>query len=365
MSVFDHGGMPPRRIAVLRALQLGDLLCAMPAFRAIRRALPESEITLIGLPWARAFTRRFREYVDDFIEFPGYPGLPEREPDLARLPIFLGRVRGSRFDVALQMHGCGTVTNPLVAHFGARRTAGFFEEGRSCPDPARYLAYPDHGLEVDRLLSLVEFLGIPPRGHDLEFPLHDEDFAELAAIAAVKSLSLGRFACIHVGASTPLRRWPVENFAQVARHLSLRGLCVVLTGTCDEVSLTQAVAREVPGRVVDLAGQTSLGALGALFRRACLLVSNDTGVSHMADALRLPSVIISTGNNPARWAPRDHRRHRVLCRASGVTPGEVIHEAEELLGGRSGAIEQAARHVDPPVAVDSIPNLQPNGEAIR
>lgn len=171
MTEFHHGAEPLRRVALLRALQLGDLLCAVPALRSLRAGLPGAEIALIGLLWARAFMRRFRRYLDDFIEFPGDPGLPEREPDLAAWPALEETVLQRRFDAAIQLHGSGTISNPLVAQFGASVTAGFFEPGLFCPDPRRYLAYPDRGLEVDRLLGLCELLGMPSRGTDLEFPL--------------------------------------------------------------------------------------------------------------------------------------------------------------------------------------------------
>jgi ADP-heptose:LPS heptosyltransferase len=326
-------GAPPRRVAILRALQLGDLLCAVPALRAIRAALPEAEIVLVGLPWAGAFAARYDRYLDGFREFPGYPGLPEYPPQIERIPSFLAAMQAERFDLSVQLHGSGPFVNELTVLFGAHRCAGFYRPGDYCPDPDLFLPWPGRGLEIRRLLALTTFLGMPEQSEHLEFPLLDEDFEALRALDGAHDPRPGSFACIHPGASVAERRWPAERFAAVADALAARGLTVVLTGTAGEADLTRAVARTMRAPVVDLAGRTDLGAVAALLARARLLVCNDTGVSHLAAALRVPSVVVSTGDNPARWAPIDGRLHRVLCRVAGVGPDEVLAQAEELLRG--------------------------------
>src|SRR4051794_12309169 len=329
----------PRRIAIFRALQLGDLLCTVPALRALRAALPRAEVVLIGLPWARSFVSRFERYLDGFIEFPGYPGLPECPPQIDRIPSFLEAVQREGFDLALQMHGNGMITNPLIALFGARRMAGFYQSGLYCPDPERFIPYPHHGLELRRWLSLLAPLGVESRGEALEFPIRPEDERAFQALPEAGELARASYVCVHPGASTPLRRWPSERFALVAESFAARGFRIVLTGTADEAPLTSAIARAMRTPAIDLAGRTDLGVLAVLLSRARLLVCNDTGVSHVADALHVPSVVISTGDNPERWSPVDRKRHRVLCREEGVAVEEVIRHSEDLLRWSSACVD--------------------------
>jgi ADP-heptose:LPS heptosyltransferase len=303
----------PRQIALFRALPgLGDMLCAVPAMRALRAALPEAKITLIGLPWAEIFVQRFHAYLDGFIEFPGHPGLPDRIPQLRQFPAFLADIQAHDFDWVVQMHGNGNLINPLAVLLAARRTAGFYVPGRYCPDPDCFLPYPEHEPEVWRLLRLMEFLGIPNQGDNLEFPLGSADWQELHALEEAQGLQPGGYVCVHPGASVTERCWPPERFAAVADTLVESGLQVVLTGTSRETVLTEQIARMMKHRPVNLAGRTSLGALGALLSQACLLVCNDTGVSHLAAALKVPSVVIFSQSDPDRWAPLDRERHRIL-----------------------------------------------------
>jgi ADP-heptose:LPS heptosyltransferase len=317
---------PPRKVAVFRALQLGDLLCAVPALRAVRNGFPQAEITLIGLPWAGEFVQRFARLVDRFVEFPGFPGLPEREPDIAALPRFLADAQASRYDLAIQMHGRGDLTNPLVGAFAARLMAGFCPPGGACPDPLRFLPWPESGTEIHRCIALTDFLGLPRDGDRLEFPLDHEETLQGEALLARHRLKPRHFVCIHPGARLYTRRWPWDHFAAVAQDVAHRGFRVVLTGSSEEALITRRIARTLPsGTVVDLAGQTGLGAFAALLRHARLLVANDTGVSHVAAALRVPSVIVCCGADPHRFAPLDHALHEVLHHPVACRPCAHVH----------------------------------------
>jgi ADP-heptose:LPS heptosyltransferase len=89
-------------------------------------------------------------------------------------------------------------------------------------------------------------------------------------------------------------------------------LRVVLTGSSGEAALTRAVADAMTAPALDLAGETDLGALGVLLRGARLLVCNDTGVSHVAAGLRVPSVVVfDRMSDREGWPPLDRVRHRV------------------------------------------------------
>jgi ADP-heptose:LPS heptosyltransferase len=362
----------PARVGIFRALVLGDLLCAVPALRALRRAWPDTLITLIGLPWAGEWAARC-PHLDRFIAFPGYPGLPEHPPDVAAFPAFLQTVQEARFDLVLQMHGSGLLTNPLVSLFGGARTAGFVAPGAlpldiGCP-------WPTAGREVDRLLALVDRLGLPRAGEQLEFPLRAEDADALAA-ACPELAAAASLVCIHPGAQLPSRRWLPERFAAVADALADDGHTLVFTGTAGERALVDGIVARLRRPALNLAGRTSLFTLGALLARARLLVCNDTGVSHVAAALGTPSVVVSLGADVARWAPRDTARHTVLwqdmaCRpcahrhcpighgcATAMEAPQVLQAARALLAGRT-----AAREMVPLQPIQRVSRRQPRPPA--
>jgi ADP-heptose:LPS heptosyltransferase len=309
----------PKKIAIVRALPgLGDFLCSVPAFRALRNAFLGAEITLIGLPSARELVNRFDCYLDRWLEFPGFPNIPEVPYDASRTAAFLAEVEP--FDLVLQMHGNGACMNQFVLKLGAKIHAGFCLD--QLPQPY-FFPYPEQEPEVRRHLRLLEYLNIPTCGEALEFPLHAQDLQEFT--------SLDRpYICLHAGASAADKRWSPKSFAQVAEVLSTQGFQIVLTGTASEIALNQSIAEAMNCAAIDLTGQTTLGTLAIFLKQSQLLICNDTGVSHLADALQINSVVIFSNSDPNRWSPLDRRKHRIVT-GDPVFCDQVLKEAFDLL----------------------------------
>ncbi len=310
----------PRRIAIFRALQLGDLLQAIPALRAIKAGFPNAEITLIGLPWAKSFIQRFHHYVDRFVEFAGFPGIAEVEVIPERIAGFIREQRAYGYDLAIQMHGSGRTSNCFILALGAKMTVGYYVG--TCPEELTLGApYPDDQPEVYCNLGLAKLLGCPDCDPRLEFPLCNDDRTEAAALLRRLPRPDRPWIGLHAGARPPARRWPFQYFASVADELSRRfNAQVILTGSPDEKAIVQSVAEQMMTRPINLVGETSLGGLAALISKLDLFVSNDTGPAHIAYAVDTPSVTIFGPSDYRRWAPLDQTRHPIVRRPVECSP---------------------------------------------
>ena len=330
-------------VVVFRALHLGDMLCAVPALRALRTSLPKARITLVGLPWARQFARRFHHYIDDFVPFPGHPLLPEQEVRHEELTPFYTSLCGRRVTLALQMHGNGAASNEIVAGFGAQVMAGYCAGNAVATGHTILFPYPEVGAESDRLLRLVERLGAGPAGDYLEFPLVHEDKQELEASGIAADLVPGNYICVHPGARKRDKRWPPQRFAEVADRLAAEfGVGVVLTGSAEEAELAGEVAGHMQARAINAATPLSIGAMAALMKNARLLVCNDTGVSHIAAGLHLKSVVIFSRADIARWAPLDRDKHRCIWDPDAQRSAAVLQHARALLAGTDPSRQRRA-----------------------
>jgi len=295
-------------IVVVRALGLGDLLTAVPALRAIRRAYPQHRITLCT-PAAFAPLAALSGAVDEVHD--ARPLAP-LDTDLA----------GS--ELAVNLHGHGPQSHRVVEAMRPSRVIAFRH-----PAVAWSLRSPEWRTkehEVLRWCRLLESYGLVTDAHDLHL--------EVPGVARDQRLTL-----IHPGAASGSRRWPAQRFAAVARNEAARGRRVLVTGGLAERELARRVAdmAGLPLAAV-VAGRTGVSELARLMARGGRLVCGDTGVAHLATALRTPSVLLFGPVSPALWGPLDARRHVALW--AGITgdphgddpdPGLMRIEVEQVL----------------------------------
>lgn len=315
-----------KKIAIFRALQLGDVMCCIPAIRALRNAYPQARISFIGLPGMKDLISRFATYIDEFITFPGYPGLPEQAYDADGFIVFLRKMQNKNFDLVLQMQGNGSIVNDMISSFGAKYMAGFCMNSSTATE--LMLPYPNHGHEIKRHLMLMTHLGIPDTAAELEFPLQDADFKALENRGLF--LKAKRYVCLHPGSRGSWRQWPPLYFALAADVCAEKGHQVVITGTKQELELATKVAGLMKHVPIISNGKTDLGAVAALISNAKGLIANCTGVSHVAAALRIPSVIISMDGEPERWGPLDKELHRTIDWTTDQEISKVLEVVESM-----------------------------------
>jgi ADP-heptose:LPS heptosyltransferase len=331
-----------KSVAVFRALQLGDMLCAVPALRALRWKLPQAHVILVGLPWASQFAQRFRDYIDEFIAFPGHPLLPEQPVRQHEVAGFYTGLCRRELSLSIQLHGSGDVTNEIVSGFGARVMAGCTRGAPMSSDSTLLFAYPETGAEPERLLAVVSQLGAEPVGDHLEFPITFADEQELADSGIADGISPGQYICVHPGARHRDKCWPPVRFAEVADQLAQEfRLAVVLTGSAAEAGLADEVAQHMRTPAINAAAPISIGAMACLMRGARLLLCNDTGVSHIAAGLKLNSVVIFSKADIARWSPLDRHRHRCIWDPSAERASVVLEHARALLSGTEPSRQRA------------------------
>lgn len=295
-----------RRIVVIKLGDLGDFVLTTPALRALREAQPSARIDLLA-PASASAVLSGTDLIDCHLRMPQVllEAAPRRGPAGAVfLGAFAGALRRRRYDAAVLLQhltaGPGVAKYAaLVLATGAPRRYGL-DNGRGwfLTDRA-----PDEGFsahhEAAYRLRVVGLLGADTRPRRAELPIEPADRAHASQLVAGLG---GPLVAIHPGSGpyARARRWPLERFVAVGRAVRDRhGAGLVIVG--NEGELNAPLAAATGGR--DLTGRTSLGHLGALLASVDLLVTNDSGVMHVAAAVGARMVAVFGQTDPRAWGP--------------------------------------------------------------
>lgn len=274
------------KLVVLRALGLGDFLTAVPALRALATAFPGHERVLLAPRWLEPLAALLGGAVGRIADCEGRAAPP------ARLPPAAGGA-----DLAVNLHGRGPQSHRALLAAGPRRLIAFASRENGWRGGPAWRA-DEH--EVARWCRLLRESGVPadPAALDLDPPPGVERHGGTV---------------LHPGAAAPARRWPVERWAAVARAERAAGREVLLSAGPGEGEAARAVAAAagLPPASVHAGGD--LADLVRLVAGAGRLACADTGVAHLATALRVPSVVLFGPTPPTEWGPPpDRAEHRVL-----------------------------------------------------
>ncbi len=353
----------PRRILVVDLDNMGDLLLATPAIRALRRRFPEAALEALVTDYG-APVLRGNPHVDEILTC----GKRIVQAPLWERAALAWRLRRRCYDlgVILEAHwGYAGFAELLLAVAGVPRRIGRdlgkHRDLLTAAVPIRQQHW------IDTYLEVVSLVGAAPDGDGMDSPIAPADEAAAEAWCAAHGLAGSAPIVLFPGGTQHLisRRWSPEGFAAVGDALAgAWDAPVVIIGGAGDAEVARAVAGRMHAPAITAAGSLSLGATGALLRRCRLFITNDSGPLHVAAAVGAPTVAILGPTDPAVFGPRGttHEIVRVplpcspcihvgdfpdcpidpreLCLLS-VTPAMVVEAAERLLARTAGAAQGA------------------------
>jgi ADP-heptose:LPS heptosyltransferase len=327
----------PRRILVVRQHhQMGDMLLAVPAFRAIKERFPDAEVTVLTGRINRDVLVN-NPYVDHLLTY-----------DISRPLGFFAIVRSMRarrFDWVVVLHTVSfSFTSALLgllsggrvrigstsAPFGNRMSEAFYHYELPLPDPAKLktMSESEHNLYPFSALGIVT---------DNLAPLIVPTEANLTwARCFISQHLVGKSMClvVHPGAGKSENIWPPEKFADVVNRIADRLDITVMVVEGPRDTKTVAHFRRMIEAPTAVTRKRPIGDVAALMRCGDLVLCNDTGVMHVASAAGATTLAVFGPTDPVRWAPRCDNLHIVRSpdgTLDGIDPVEVFEKAMALL----------------------------------
>ena len=291
-------------VLIVRLGALGDIVHAIPVAAAIRRAWPDARIDWL-------VSAKHREILDLVPVIDRRVVINDRSDAAGgrSLVTAIGELRRRRYDIAIDLQGL--LKSALLARLsGAAQVVGFAAAYAREPlarafytfvhDPGRGGMFDPHETRHVVEINLGVLAAIGLAAGTPEFPIA---LVESAAARRIAEQTHGRYALLNPGAAWPNKRWPPDRFGAVAAALKARhGLAsAVLWGPDEEALAQEAVARSSGAAVAT--ERTTIADIVALARGAAVMVSGDTGPTHIAAAVGTPLVGIYGPTRPARNGP--------------------------------------------------------------
>ena len=309
---------PPRRVLVVDLDNLGDLLLATPAVRALRHRFPAARLDALVTTYA-APAWQGNPHIDEILTC----GKGVAAGPLWSRARLAWRLRQRRYDlgVILEAHwGYAGFAELLLAAAGIPRRLGRdlgkHRDLLTDAAPVRQQHW------IDAYLDVVALAGALPDGGGMDAHIRPEDAAAAAAWAKAHGADRSPPLLLFPGGNQHLisRRWGAAGFAAVGDALARKlGAPVVVIGGPQDAAVAGEVLRRMTLPAVSAAGALSWGATGALLRGCRVFITNDSGPLHLAAAVGAPTVAVFGPTDPAVFGPRN-TRHTIVRAALPCSP---------------------------------------------
>lgn len=302
-----------KKILIINVNWLGDVIFSTPFIRAVREAYTDSYIAVMAPPRCREILET-NSRINELILFDE----DGREKGLIGKIRFAGRLKKEKFDTAFILHR--SFTRALLTRLaGIKERIGYDTKGRGIL-LTKKLKYPDkEPHRVEHFLKLAEAVGADISKKNYEFFITDADRKN--ADLLLESLGVrrdDRFAVINPGGNWNPKRWPVENFSLLGDMLAGKyGVRIVISGGEKDGKLADEISGRMKHKAISVCGKTKIRELAAIFEKAKLVVSGDSGPMHIAAGVGANTAAIFGPTNPKITGPSGGRNCIIIRKDIG------------------------------------------------
>lgn len=310
--------IPPKRILMVKLSAIGDVIHTLPALNALRRAYPAAHIAWVveaaaaplleGHPSLdRVIVSRRKDWVRSLLGRSS--SFRDRRRALLEMRRFVRDLRETRYDLVIDFQQL-LKSGLLVGLARGRRKAGY-GSGLDHIEGSHWFLnhrFPLRSMDrhaLPRSLDILNGLGIPTPVVEYRLPVGDAALEKVNGLLARHGATgTGPLVAVNPMAKWATKLWSSEKFARLADRLAARyGARVVFTGAGADRGVISGILGRMGSLAANLAGETSLPELAALFRTADLAVTTDTGPMHLAAAVGTPVVALFGPTAPWRTGP--------------------------------------------------------------
>ena len=291
-----------KRVLIRSANWVGDAVMTLPAIASVRLTFPQAKICMLAKPWVAEI---FQENpVVDRVFCYQSPGIHQGLRGRWRLS---GELKKEGFELALLLPN--SFEAALISFLaGIPRRAGYDTDGRGLllTHPVRMNGKIKKGHQVDYYLEMVGSLGFQHAERIPSLKVSEERQKEASRMLKALGLEESQgFVGISPGATYgPAKKWFPERYGELAdRMVRNLGAQILIFGSEADKKVSSQVRQNARVPLVDLTGMTTLTQAMALISRCRLFVTNDSGLMHVAAALRIPLIAIFGSTDPGKTGP--------------------------------------------------------------